>query len=257
MFIKQRTVSSSILGSKLLHLKYITEKDLWVDGLEEMGSLWELRSCSDCGVSDALILSDALKPLGSLRSLWGPGGGSVGMKQGCNFQEVCMLTASHCDSRLVRSVSSPWSTNHHRIQLESGKSLLVLRLILRLDSRVQNLWITFLTCSTHSTTFNRPPASASTFNSCPVTLSCAITSCTIVRGYSTGSIWCGVGGSFWALVRQVGLLPYICYSRSSLGWPGLVVSSCSSSVRLRIDSCRIDSCRLGSLLVSEVGEGLL
>ena len=70
------------------------------------------------------------------------------MKQGCNFQEVCMLTASHCDSRLVRSVSSPWSTNHHRIRLESGESLLVLRLTLRLDSSVQNLWITFLTVPT-------------------------------------------------------------------------------------------------------------
>ena len=59
-----------------------------------------------------------------------------------------MFTVSHCDSRLVRSVSSPWSTNHHRMRLESGESLLVLRLTLRLDSTLQNLWITLFTVPT-------------------------------------------------------------------------------------------------------------
>ena len=38
-------------------------------------------------------------------------GGLVYMKHGCNFQEVCMFTLSHCDSTLVRSVSSPSTTN--------------------------------------------------------------------------------------------------------------------------------------------------
>ena len=87
---------------------HITEKDLLVDNLEETEeitefefglegdpppallkkwSLWELRSCRECGVS-----LDVLKPLGSLTSTWGSGGGSVGMKQGCNFQEVHMFS---------------------------------------------------------------------------------------------------------------------------------------------------------------------
>ena len=157
MFVIQRTVSSSILGSRLLQLKYITKGPtgwwsgenrrsywiwIWVGGWTSTSSkkwsLWELRSCSDCGVSDVL------KPLGSLTSTWGSGG-LVGMKQGCNFQEVCIFTASHCDYRLVRSVLSPCSTNHHWIWVESGESLLVLHLTLRLESTSQNLWITLFT----------------------------------------------------------------------------------------------------------------
>ena len=35
MFVEQRAASSSILGSKLLQLKYITEKDLLTIGLED------------------------------------------------------------------------------------------------------------------------------------------------------------------------------------------------------------------------------
>ena len=164
------------------------------------------------------------------------------MKQGCNFQEVCMLTASHCDSRLVRSVSSPWSTNHHRIWLEfAGFAGFALHpeAGLQCTEPLNNI--------SHSTTFNLPPDSACTFNSCPVTLSNAITSCTIVRD-STRSTWCGVRRSSWTVVHRVGLLPYICYSSLSLGWPGLTVSSCSSSIQLRNDSCRLGS------LVLEVRE---
>ena len=155
MFVKQRTTSLSIiLGSKFLQLKYITDKDLlvtgwwsggnwrsywvwiWVGGWPSTNSpkkwsLWELRSC-DCGV-----LLDVRKPLGSLTSTWGPGGGSVGMKQGYNFQEVCMFTASHCmwlQTCEECLVTWPWSTNHHQIRLESGESVLILGLTLRLDS---------------------------------------------------------------------------------------------------------------------------
>ena len=35
MFVEQRATSPSILGSKLLQLKYITEKDLLTIGLED------------------------------------------------------------------------------------------------------------------------------------------------------------------------------------------------------------------------------
>ena len=49
---------------------------------------------------------------------------------------------------------------------------------------------------THSTTFNRPPDSACTFNSCPVTLSCTITSCIITRGTVPGELAEKLGGLF-------------------------------------------------------------
>ena len=44
MFVEQRAASSSILGSKLLQLKYITEKNLLADGLEETGEVTEFES---------------------------------------------------------------------------------------------------------------------------------------------------------------------------------------------------------------------
>jgi len=43
LFAEQRAASSSILGSKLLQLKYITEKDLLADGLEETGEVTEFE----------------------------------------------------------------------------------------------------------------------------------------------------------------------------------------------------------------------
>ena len=78
--------------------------------------------------------------------------------------------------------------------------------------------------STHSTTFNSPPDSACTFNSCPVTLCCTITSSTITRGYSTGSTWCGVGRSFWAgLLLCISLSCYWVNPRS-LQQPGWLLA---------------------------------
>ena len=58
MFVIQRTVSSSILGSKLLQLKYITEKDLLVDGLEEMKDVTEFEFGSEGDAPPALLKND-------------------------------------------------------------------------------------------------------------------------------------------------------------------------------------------------------
>ena len=43
MFVEQKAASSLILGSKLLQLKYITENNLWADGLDEMGEVTEFE----------------------------------------------------------------------------------------------------------------------------------------------------------------------------------------------------------------------
>ena len=43
LFEEQIAASSSILGSKLLQLKSITEKDLLADGLEETGEVTEFK----------------------------------------------------------------------------------------------------------------------------------------------------------------------------------------------------------------------
>ena len=58
MFVEQRAASSSILGSKLLQLKYITEKDLLADGLEETGEVTEFEFGLEGDPPPALLKND-------------------------------------------------------------------------------------------------------------------------------------------------------------------------------------------------------
>ena len=56
MFVEQRVASSSILGSK--QLKYITEKDLLADGLDEMGEATEFEFGLEGDPPPALLKND-------------------------------------------------------------------------------------------------------------------------------------------------------------------------------------------------------
>jgi len=58
LFAEQRVASSSILGSKLLQLKYITEKDLLADGLEETGEVTEFEFGLEGDPPPALLKND-------------------------------------------------------------------------------------------------------------------------------------------------------------------------------------------------------